>query len=60
MRELRNLFVMPMWLFSVVKKVDIVSDMYCPDDRFYFVDNNGNVHSFVYQGKNLAGLKADA
>ncbi len=58
--DLRNMFVLPAWLFNLVKKHTIVADIYCPDDRFYFLDNNGNVHSFVYQGKNLAGLKADA
>lgn len=33
------------------------SDMYCPDDRIYWIDTEGRVHWFKYMGLANPGMK---
>lgn len=37
--------------------IAINPDIYCTENDFYYVDENGDVHYFRYRGKNLAGVK---
>lgn len=58
-KESKNNLIMSYKLFELLnpEETKLSYDIYCPEDDFYLVDKNGDVHYFSYRGKNLAGIK---
>jgi hypothetical protein len=44
----------PKWYAAVTSPSELFHDIYCEEDRLYFIDGKGDVHYFRYLGKNLA------
>lgn len=53
---IRNVAVVPYKWYAKFVQPEVVPEMYCEDDRLYFIDQDGDVHYFKYLGKNICSV----